>query len=599
VEGRKKLAELSPEWFAKHYFDRLPWDCQCEWMDEAVRSRLLLILAPAGHGKTEVISKLIVLRAICLNRNIRVLLTSATRPLAKKNLSVIKHELRWNGDLIRDFGRFYYPHLPWAKTYLTVDRTANLKDFTVEAAGITGEVTGGRFDLIIFDDVITERNAREESQREKINDFINGTALERLEVGGQAIAIGTRKQYNDWYQDLIDSPTWRVLVADAIVQEPGDFVITERSTPRKIPGTSFEVFYDCQMKGDPGRVLCPEKWTMERLLEIRATVGTVLFNREYRNIISSDINAPFKLDWLHQCRDRSLSYACSEAEIRARNYIAVIGGWDPSLVHKKKDAERLDSSYSVEVTGGITQLEPLKFDLIHLFRDRGISPGALVNKVRELYLLLRWHKLFFEANNFGDLHLYRLEDETNVPVMKHYTGGNKDDFYAGVPGMSVVFEMAQVRLPYQTPEDRALTDRLVGEFNGLGREKHDDIVMAFWIMVTGMHRFIDGLRNLRKLAGDDNLEESTPAHGGLQMAARPLSFVAQRAIAAVHRGDMVECTQAQYANEIRGALLARRAVYAEQNDVTRLQIVFQELARLDEQFRYKDGVDGRVEESET
>jgi hypothetical protein len=264
-----------------------------------------------------------------------------------------------------------------------------------------------------------------------------------------------------------------------------------------------------------------------------------------------------------------------------------MGGWDPSLVTKKADAEKMDSSYSVETTGGITNLEPLKFDLVHLYRERGLSPATVVNKVRELHAWLKWEKLFFESNSFGALHLYRITDETNVPAMRHHTGTDKDSFHIGVPSMSVIFENVQVRLPYRTAEDRALTDLLISEFHGLGREKHDDIVMAFWIMVCGMNRYIDGLSNLERLTG----ERAHDLIGEDDVDEKTLSFVAKRAIAAVHQGDLVQCNQVQYMNEIRQALLDRRKWYADQNDVVRLHIVFQEIQRLDEKFSYKEDVD--------
>jgi len=538
------------------------------------------------------------LREICLNRNIRVLIISASSSLANKNARVIRDELWRNQRLREDFGGFYDHSNAWGVTRFTVIRSRRMKDHTVEAIGILGEITGGRFDLIIFDDVLSEKNCRTHEQREKIEEFINGTVLPRLEPEGRVWSIGTRKHHSDWYGKILKKLTWRCIVEDCFLEEPPKFEIKPTTEPQILPNGN-EVFYTVEISREPP-ILCPEHWTAKQLLALRYDRGSVLFNREYRNRISTDEKAIFKMWMLNQCKNPSLSYVDRKKFLSQRDqYIAVIGGTDPSLVTDKQHAEQADTDYMVTIILGVRRFEPLDCDLLYMFRERGVTPENVVKETISQDNDFQFTHLFFEANSFGSLHLHNVRRDSNVPIEKHITSGNKNDAYYGVPSLSRLFENRQINLPYKTPADQAVTDKFIEEFHGLGIEEHDDIVMAAWICVMGLYRYWQGQRNVRSLKqaatlvrrrtrtetgqGVDNDTIQNDGNGKRGHNGH-LSHVARRALRSVDNLQPISCNKMQWITEIRDVLENRRAKYAEVADESKARFIYEELLRLDRKF---------------
>ena len=71
--------------------------------------------------------------------------------------------------------------------------------------------------------------------------------------------------------------------------------------------------------------------------------------------------------------------------------------------------------------------------------------------------------------------------------------------------MSQLFENQKYRFPYKDEDDQRLTDIILGEFHGLGREKHKDMVLALWfaeLWIPLMNNYVDSMR------AEDEVEES-------------------------------------------------------------------------------------------
>lgn len=501
-ETRKELANNSIELFSQYYFGIRLGKHQSVWSGALEKRQKGLVLAPCGHGKTELFSKQKTIHTVCRNRNIRILLCSKSDGLAVKNLKSVRWEFENNAKLIEDYGEFKTTSETWSDHQLYCRRDKNMKDPTIEAVGLLGAITGGRFDVIMLDDVLDVLNCASELQREKIKDYINGTLITRLEPWGVVWAIGTRKHPDDYYQHCIDNKGWYVHHDKAIVREPDDYEIVESDEPMLVDdgfGNITEVNVKAVIKGeDHGEVLWPDKWRMEPLLALRYTIGNHTFNREYQNIISSDETALFKWKWMRQCRDFDFSYVKGNFfdEWARKEYDAIIQGTDPSLVDDRKKAESGDTDYSVVITLGVKAGQ--RVDLLGLKRMRGASPGEIERMIEEEYLRFRPDFHFLESNSFGTIYAHNLIQGKGYSFVKHHTDRKKHDLYTGVPGMAVLFENGHVRLPYATPEDREITDRLITEFHGLTIEKHDDIVMAFWIAHTGVQRFRTGLARISR-----------------------------------------------------------------------------------------------------
>lgn len=491
-EVRVALAVKSFRFFCWYYLNTVLFSSQERWAIKITKTRRGLVLAPAGHGKTELISKLLPIWMICKNRNIRILLTSSTDSLAKKNLKVVQWELRYNRKLIEDFGLFYSNQNIWGQKQIYVIRDKNLKDPTVEAVGMNCAITGGRFDLEIFDDIIDANSVITESARKRDKNYVDGTLIPRLEPDGKVWAIGTRKDYDDVYGHFLENPFWTVIHEKAIIREPENFEIFERpeDDPVVMPDGT-EIKFEVKIAGnDRGEVCCKEIWPIEFLLLQRFTIGSVQFNREYQNIIVDDENSLFKLPWLESCKNADISYYDAKINDTERsNFVVIIQGVDTALIVDKKQAEVADGSYNVIISLGLKKNGDRQ--ILRMYRERGLSPKGIDKAIRFEYNLINPLFMFVEDNVFR--HVHDMIKDTDMRLVKHHTGTNKHDAYDGIPALSVHFENHKYQLPYKTPDDRELTNRFISEFHHFGLGDKDDIVLATWIAENGIMRYMRGI----------------------------------------------------------------------------------------------------------
>lgn len=480
--GRRLLAQHSICFFAWYYLGISLAIHQEVWVRVLLKSRRFLLLAPRGHGKTELLGKIIPLWLIARDRNVRILMVSKADSGARKNAMTVRHELRENKRLIRDFGKFYDIKLSriWEQTCFAVVRDKNLKDPTVEAIGLYGTITGGRFDYIIFDDPIDLDYVNTADQIQKVREQMTRTILPLLEPTGHAWAIGTRKAFNDIYGTWIESRrSWRYHIDKAIIEEPEDFEFIELDEPI-IREDGTEQWFKVVIHGKPGKVLWKQHMPMEELLFLRDEYGHRAFNMEYQNIVTDDETALFKRADLEACRDESFSYVIGNISAdRKKEYVAIFMGVDPSLVTKKEHAEKTDSDYMVIWTFGLTAKG--RRDLIGFERARGLSPKKVMQKIEREARRLEPVRCVIEDNSFGVIYAENLIEDTDIPIKKHHTGADKNDPFEGVPALSARFETGKVRLPYATDEDRVKTNKVIDELHQFPLDEHDDIVMAAWI----------------------------------------------------------------------------------------------------------------------
>lgn len=500
-ETRVEVAMQSLQFFAWYYFGIYLHKAQRKWARRFLSSKKAMVMAPRGHGKTELM-KIIIIWLICKNRNVRILITSLSDPQATKLLRVIKAELEINAKLIMDYGSFYEYGNHWAEKSIFVKRSKTMKDATVEAVGIFSSITGGRFDYIIFDDMIDIKAVREDKQRLKIISEFEETFIPLLEPWGCAWVVGTRKHFGDIYGQLIRNPSWVYIIDQAIIEEPKDFEIVELDEPKIviIDDEEIEIIVDVVIKGDDhGKCLWPDHMPMEFLLALRYSLKPIAFNREYQNVVISDEFALFKMCHLEACRCDTLSYINHEMTVNeAAEYDFILQGVDPALVTDKATAETHDSSFMVDITIGATNRG--KADLLHIHRERGLTPAQVSGIIKKLYYQFDPAACAIERNSFGEFHIANLIEETDLRIVKHHTGGNKRDPYKGVPSLAVAIENRKFRFPYKTAADRIITDKLTDELHALGVGEHTDQIMALWIVYTLLTRMIAARRKHRQMA---------------------------------------------------------------------------------------------------
>ena len=165
----------------------------------------------------------------------------------------------------------------WTESSIVVPRTRIMKEPSIAVCGVLGTVVSMHPDLIIADDLISNNNSQTPLQRAKVSNWFRTVVLPMLEPSGQLAVIGTRYHYGDLYSEILADPgfaKWRKIIQKSEwLDESGQ-----------------------------RHILFPERFTPEKLDELRATMGTVAYNCQMLNDPSGLEGSDFKAAWLDQGR---------------------------------------------------------------------------------------------------------------------------------------------------------------------------------------------------------------------------------------------------------------------------------------------------------
>ena len=211
-----------------------------------------LQLAFRGCGKTTAGTILKTAHTIIKNRNHRHLLASESAGQAWAMLGSIKSVLTSEpveevfGDLKGDV---------WHDSAINIaGRTSHAKEKTVNTCGADGAVTGGHYDEIDVDDLVTFRNSRTHNSRQKIKDWYRMTLLPMVTDENTPIHVkGTPYHPADLYNDLRKFDT--------------KFRNTCQIIPAFVPGTRESNY--------------PERFSAKFFQSQRGSMGDPLFNAQY------------------------------------------------------------------------------------------------------------------------------------------------------------------------------------------------------------------------------------------------------------------------------------------------------------------------------
>jgi hypothetical protein len=315
--GSLKIYYRDVQLFGQVYLDLYAPDHQTEILIFLANHKKCLILEPREHGKTTTIATFLV-HKICFNRQVRIKYYSKNEKKAGQFIRFIKKHLQRNRKIHRDFGQFHVRDLErkneWSSFAFTVDRPRIDPNPTVEALGQGSSGTGGRADIIIFDDFFDADDCESQKKRGKISRRFWGEIRQLLDSDfeGQIIVLGTRKHYKDLYQEIMENPAWYVLKRPAILNDftEDDFEIIydeykiDPRTKKRIIKINPETGEPMIILKKPFQVLWPEKWPIRKLLALRAEIGSLLFEREKQNNPAPMKGLKFKYKWLKFWRDK-------------------------------------------------------------------------------------------------------------------------------------------------------------------------------------------------------------------------------------------------------------------------------------------------------
>ena len=198
-------------------------------------------------------------------------LICSTDDMAKDRIMLIRDVISRNPNLHRVFPNLVrHPTIEdWGKHSLTVKRKRFSKDSSIQACGILTTATGGRANLILFDDIVDFQNAiKFPSQREQVKQVVFNVWIPMLGPDGKAAYLATRYHEEDLTTELMKNPKWK--------------------------------FIDLSVTGDPPVSAWPERWTTEALLARKVEIGSVEFDRSMRNLLHPDRERIVQQGWIQR-----------------------------------------------------------------------------------------------------------------------------------------------------------------------------------------------------------------------------------------------------------------------------------------------------------
>lgn len=327
----------------------------------------LLIMMPRGTFKSSIVTIGFTIQYILNDPDARVLIDSETYGKSKNFLAEIKGHLEGNKKLREIFKSLYgvypdenkkNPSVRWTDAAVDLScRTVAKKEPSISCSGIDRSINGMHFDLIIEDDLHSEKNVTNKEQIQQVIDH-RKLANSLLDPGMPRITIGTRWDYQDAYNFILTTqrPAYNIIIRKAIE--------------------------------DDGSLLFPERLTPEFLEEQKRDQGTYIFSCQYMNQPVDDETATFKHSYLRPVRwdeikDKPINWFIAvdpSFEGQYSDYAAfVLGGMDAERNLYIRNVHRAKMTYADIIN--------LMFDWFQRYQPRRMALETIATQKNIQYML--------------------------------------------------------------------------------------------------------------------------------------------------------------------------------------------------------------------
>ena len=182
-----------------------------------------------GHFKSTIITYAGVVQEILQNPEICVCIMSYKAGAAKGFLSQIKQAFETSDILLACFPDILFPERPthqgdrWSvEGGICVKRRSTRKEATVQASGLVeGQLTGGHYDLLVYDDVVTLESVYTPEQAQRTTDAFS--------MSGNLASTDTRRWYIGTRYAVYDTYAW--MMETAKIPERRHLAIAENGDP--------------------------------------------------------------------------------------------------------------------------------------------------------------------------------------------------------------------------------------------------------------------------------------------------------------------------------------------------------------------------------
>lgn len=488
---------------------------------------------PPSHAKTTTFSMNYVTWRIHKNPGISIAIVSKGQGLAKKILSGVKARLTDKN--YRAMHLKFGPEGGWRSDEQAW--TANMiyvagkydgeteKDPTVEAIGMGGHIYGGRFDVIILDDVVDNENVhRHEDQVDWAMTILDS----RLPPdGGLMMVLGTRMGSTDFYSELRkkededENQFFSYLAQPAVLEYAAERTQWRTLWPWALGNAggkdSERRCMSCYRPEQPECCSTPNvvwlkpRWNGIRLSKKRFPLGQRRWSLVWQQQQIPD-NATFAQQTVVTAINRARQSGVLRAGVMGHRQngmegLYVVGGLDPATVGK-----------TAMVVGAVDRITGKRF-ILDGFNQAGTTPAAMRAKVKEFtdkYTINEWviEKNAFQKFLTEDPDLVSFLQSRGCKRTAHYTTANKVDPDFGVMSMAPLFESTGIPPRNGTggsyrrvidgtelielPDERQsawmtemVAQLIAWEPQGMAQRQKTDLVMALWFCEIAFKKIVN------------------------------------------------------------------------------------------------------------
>jgi len=273
--------------FCKYVTPGFTWDwAHLQKIDDlfdritAGKVRKAMIFMPPRHGKSEKITIRYPLYRLNLDPTLRIIIGGYGHSLTSK----FSRKAR---NIARDIG-----------FHLSEDRQAaddweTMEGGGMRAVGVGSSVTGTGGDIVIIDDPVKSREEAESAvYREKVWTWYTDDLYTRLEPGGACVLVMTRWHENDLAGRILDSEdgkNWEVLRLPAECE-------TQDERDEFAESIGREAGQPDPIGREYGEPLCPDRFDLEKLADLRTTLGSYSYTSLYQQRPTPHSGGMFKID---------------------------------------------------------------------------------------------------------------------------------------------------------------------------------------------------------------------------------------------------------------------------------------------------------------
>ncbi len=518
-----ELLTKDPVAFVAYYSGLTLADFHCDVLYTIDRYPRTAIMLPAGHGKSTLMKWYVIFK-IVQNRNVRIILLMKNQEEVNMYARAIRQELAGNHQLIRDFGRFAPTgrDAVWSNDSIIVQgRQISEPQPTVlfASSATIDSVLGKRSDIVIADDIVTPTTVSTLAQRDKQWMVFN----EGVETSPQYIWDRDRNgkllvpPHINWPTDV----EYEKLALIGTVFDTDDLFHRKVGNIGRLPNGKLvkeckdpayvALRYDCWKDKEKTKTLWPARWTPEKLKLKEKSIGTIEFNKRYRNIAIDEGSMVFKRIWVYGGDDGTVKYpGCVDPTRRMGDVPEdadyLIMGLDPSTGRKGRG-----TSFSAFVVIAVNRKEfPIRRQIVDVYRAQlgfddiisVMTDGDEAHNLPGLHKLYGYHQGRVEANA---AQTYLLDNtrvktyclNTGLRLLPHETQTRqKNDPIIGVASMQEMVKNGWLRIPYaDEPSTREKAEDFIEQLLNFPSEPND-YAMALYFAEVAVRGFGSSYRQI-------------------------------------------------------------------------------------------------------